>query len=123
MSEHDEAVLTAALDVVSRTGAVTVQVRYHDDQEPTVWLAVAGHHLEDEGVPSAGDPNYWTAAGGMNPTEAVCRLAEKLVDGGTCAHCSRPTGFDEDWSTALLDDVICWSQWDPELRVFRRGCS
>jgi hypothetical protein len=46
-----------------------------------------------------------------------------LVDGAMCAHCGKPTGLEP---TLLVDmpfpEHICWYQYDPELKTFRRGC-
>ena len=32
--------VTAAIDVISRTGVREFQLRYHDDEEPVIWIAV-----------------------------------------------------------------------------------
>ena len=104
--------MLAATDLVRRTGAKQVQVRYQDDEEPTVWIAVALY--ADERV---------EVAAGMNPVRAMLRLCETLVDGGICTHCHRPTGLEPDSITAPpMSDLFCWYVYDPELKVFRRGC-
>jgi hypothetical protein len=51
------------------------------------------------------------------------RLLDQTIDGGTCTHCGRPTGVTDRWESSMpLADVVCWQVYDPELRVFRRGC-
>lgn len=91
-----------------------LQVRWSDDEVPTVWMATAKYQR--------GDEVRWEATGAMGPTQAVLRLCEILIDGGHCTHCSRPTGFTEHFDGMPLDQLVCWYQWDPELSTFRRGC-
>lgn len=101
----------AAVGLIGRTGAENFQLRYQDDEEPTVWVAVATYKKGAE------------AAASLDPVRAILRLAEELVDGGMCAHCKKPSGLDADSLEAMpMDDVICWYQYDPELKTFRRGC-
>lgn len=114
--------LPAAVELMRRTGATSVQIRFSDDEEPVVWMAVVEYgptsplHRVRPGGPR------WEAAGAMSPLRAVFRLCDALFDGGQCQHCKRPTGFAEDVDPQLLEDWICWYQWDPELSTFRRGC-
>lgn len=115
----------AALDLVRRTGATEVQIRYQDDEQPVVWLAVARHKMLAGRPVRDTHPDgelYWSAAAGMAPYAAVMALCETLVDGGTCIHCHRPTGFTEDYQSMPLADHFCWYQYDPELKKFRRSC-
>lgn len=103
--------LAAAIDLLRRTGATEVQVRYSDDPQPLVWMAVARWKDNHE------------SAGAMSPLRAVLRLLEVVVDGGTCRHCSRPSAVSDDFTATMpLADHVCWYQFDPELSVFRRGC-
>lgn len=106
--------LIACVDFLRRMGAKSIQIRYSDDEEPTVWFLVTEHQTKQ-------GPYFETAAG-MSPDIAAVRLCEKLADGGRCMHCKRPTGFTEEVDTQLLDDLICWYQYDPELKTVRRGC-
>jgi hypothetical protein len=108
----DDPRFTAALDLLPRTGAREVQIRYSDDEQPVVWIAVA---LYDEG--------RWESASGHDPVVAAFRLLAQLYDGGRCTHCNKPTGFSEDVDALPFDASICWTQWDPELKKFRRGCA
>jgi len=102
----------ATLSLIGRTGADEFQIRYSDDDEPVVWMAVATYKEKGSEV-----------AAGLNPLTAVLRLAETLVDGGTCTHCKRPSGLDPNsFEKMPADDIICWYQFDPELKTFRRGC-
>lgn len=107
--------LVAVGDMVRRTGAQTFQLRYSDDETPTVWIAVAGY---DRGPFTT---VYETAAG-FSPDSASFRLLERLVDGGQCQHCEKPTGITDEIGTMPLGAAVCWYQYDPELKVFRRGC-
>ena len=106
----DDPRVTALIAMIGRTGAGSFQIRYSDDEDPVVWIAVSEHH------------GHHTAAGGMTPLEAVYRLAELLIDGGECQHCHRPTGVTLDHDDMPLDPLICWYQYDPELATYRRGC-
>jgi hypothetical protein len=111
----DEPRFLAAIDFVRRTGARQVQVRWSDDEQPTVWFVVAGY-VHD------GRERYEVDAS-LDPTRAALRLCERLADGGRCTHCNRVTGLDPDsLDTMPLNELVCWYQYDPELKTFRRGC-
>ena len=116
----------AAIDLLGRTGAENVEIRYSDpaedgDDGPVVWMAVARYpatmpHLEP------GVIRYEVDAA-MTPAGAVLRLAERLIDGGECTHCHRPTIFDADpLGAGALDAIGCVYRFDPELRTYRRTC-
>lgn len=103
----------SALDMLRRTGASKVQVRYSDDEEPTIWFIVAIY-----------DDHAETDAS-LDPEKAVLRLCERLIDGGTCAHCQRPTVFHIDHNDRLgsiIETTFCSYRWDPEVATFRRAC-
>jgi hypothetical protein len=107
----DDPRFTAAIDLLHRTGSSEFQIRYDDEQDPIVWVAVG----------KWGDA--WESAGGMNPVVAVMRLLEAAMDGGTCAYCTKPTGVTDDWEHDMpLGEHVCWWIYDPELQKFRRGC-
>lgn len=110
--------LLAAVQFIRRTGASQVQIRYSDDNEPTIWFVVAVY-LKTGPI---GIEKIEVDAS-TNPEHAALRLCERLADGGICGHCGRTTGFEpiQLWRMPF-DDVICWYQYDPELRTFRRGC-
>ena len=114
----------AAIDLLRRTGLRTFQIRYQDDEQPTVWLAVGEWSRGPDGRPVAkGGAQVFEAAGATNPVQAVMRLCDQVVDGGTCAHCRRPAGVTDDWRSDMpLATVVCWQVYDPELKRFRRSC-
>jgi hypothetical protein len=110
--------LQAALDFLRRTGARQIQVRYSDDEMPVVWFVVASY----DGANPTGTKGVETDAA-LSPTAAVLRLCERLADGGQCTHCGRPTGFEPHLLLRMpYDQQICWYQYDPELKTYRRGC-
>lgn len=114
-SEAEDPRLTAAIDLIGRTGAQQVQIRYSDDEQPTLWL-VAAKFPTDEGW-------AWEAAGAKGPLSAALRLLELVLDGGACAHCGKTSGVWEWWEkTPSLHTHICWYVLDPELGKFRRSC-
>lgn len=101
----------AAVDLVGRTGAKQFQIRWSDDEDPMIWMAVAIYRDAHE------------CAAGMDPLKAVLRLADQLVDGGTCAHCRRASGVSDHWESDMpLNDVFCWYVFDPETKKYRRSC-
>jgi hypothetical protein len=115
--------MLAGIQLVQRVGAKTFQLRYSDDEEPVVWMAVAGHIVHDGKMASRGKVNTYTVGAALTPARAVQRLLDELVDGGRCAHCDRPTGVEHDFaSTMPLSDHVCWYQYDPELELYRRSC-
>jgi len=108
---HKEKLL-GAIAMIRRTGASSVSIRYSDDEQPVVWLVVASYPEDRHEVDAA-----------LDPIRAILRLLERLVDGGQCQHCGRPTGLEPDsLETMPLDKFVCWYQWDPEVKTFRRGC-
>ncbi len=109
----------AALDLLGRCGARTIEFRYsgtgaNADQPPIAWIALA--------VFAAG----FECAAAPDPQTALLRLCHTVIDGGTCTHCERTTGFDADHddtiNLAITGQTICWYMYDPELRTFRRSC-
>jgi hypothetical protein len=107
----------AIIGWLPRLGVQQVQIRYSDEDLPVVWMAVAV------------TPVGMDAAAGLNPNTALRRLAEQLVDGGTCTHCHCPTMIDFDFANARTrfnirtNPPVCWYVHDPELNTFRRSCS
>jgi hypothetical protein len=106
-----EDLTSACSQMLPRLGAKSLQIRYCDEEQPVVWMAVAEFADVDPQVAAA-----------LNPGRALLRLLEQLVDGGKCTHCNRPTGITLEVSSQLFARLICWYQYDPELKVFRRGC-
>lgn len=114
----DSPKMIAGVDLIRRTGAKDFRVGYSDpeDGEPVVWYACS--------IYPGGQSE---AAAAMDPEKAVLRLCEELIDGGTCAHCNKPTVFEENFEDVSFYDLIsrdmfCVYGWDPELKTFRRGC-
>lgn len=107
---YEDPRMIAAVDLIGRTGAEEFSLRYSDDDEPVVWMAIAkwGSH--------------WEAAASIDPLQAVFRLCDQVIDGGVCQHCNRPSGFEPSIDPMPLAEMVCWYQWDPELKTFRRGC-
>lgn len=121
----------ATIDLVKRCGASGFQIRYSgrpedgkppeyetDDPVPVVWIAVA----DFTGAGSSSQLNGYEAAAGMTPLAAVLRLTDQLLDGALCLHCRRPSGVAHDLGTMPLDRLVCWYQFDPELKTYRRSC-
>ena len=109
--------LKAAVDVIGRTGAHNIQIRWSDDEQPVVWFVVASY-----------DEDVWETAAGRDPIDALLRCAAQLIDGGQCRHCGRPSALDTDWENPLSTFAaqvglpICSYTYDPELATFRRSC-
>lgn len=106
----------ALIDLLRRCGSSTFRIEHTDeDNPPIVWVAVAEFAWMGDGV--------FEAAAAPDPYRAVYRLAEQCVDGGTCAHCRRPTGvLDEFDDPTQRMPGVCWYVYDPELDTMRRGC-
>ena len=112
MSGIEDPRLTAAIELIGSSGGREFQVRYDDEQDPIVWVAVATFR-----------GGKWECAGGRTPTEAALRLADECFDGSICAHCARPAGVTDDWKVEMpLADFVCWYVFDPETAKFRRSC-
>jgi hypothetical protein len=104
--------MVAAVDLIGRTGAKEFRIQYCEEEAPPIiWMA------------SAKWGNTWDTAASINPLIAVFRLLDQVIDGGTCQHCGRPTGFEESIDPMPLDALVCWYQWDPSTKKFQRGCA
>lgn len=109
--DEDDPRYVAAVDLIGRTGASEFKVGYTDeDAPPVVWYAAAkwGPH--------------WQVAGALSPLSAMFRLLELVMDGGTCMHCKRPSGFEPSTDPMPLNQMVCWYQWDPSTKTYKRGC-
>lgn len=108
----DDPRFIAAVQMIGRSGGKSFQIRYDEEQEPVVWVAVA----EIRG-------GTWECAGGKTPAQAAFRLLETMYDGGWCAHCGKPAGVTDDWRSEMpLAQTVCWYVFDPETESFRRSC-
>ena len=111
-AQLDDERFLAALDLTRRTGATGIQIRYSDDEQPVIWFVVVEY-----------PDNKFEVDASLDPVRAALRLCERLVDGGQCTHCHRPTGLEPDSiETMPLNQTFCWYQYDPELKKFMRGC-
>lgn len=102
--------MMAGLDMLGRTGMTEAQIRYSDDEEPTVWFVVA--RFEDR----------YEVAADLEPTRAMLKLCEQIIDGGTCTHCHKPTGIIVDDDGVPPIPLVCWYTYDAESKSFKRGC-
>lgn len=100
----------AAVDMLGRTGAEEFQMRWCEEEQPVVWMALARWK------------GTWEVAAATDPSRALFRLCDQVIDGGICQHCSKPTGFALELGDMPLPDHVCWYQYDPELATIRRGC-
>lgn len=114
----DDPRFTALVAMIGRTGAEEFGIRYDTpddpDEGPTAWIAWATYKRGGLTIPQL--------AGDLDPVAAVYALASKLVDGGKCQHCQRPTGITLDPDPMPAEAFVCWYQFDPELATFRRAC-
>ncbi len=115
----------AVIDLLGRTGAKDFQIRYSDDQEPTVWIAVARYSVRSPG--DAFPTRHYQAAGGLTPDAAAYALLEQVLDGGMCVHCGRQTAVERQWDDAeFLAELsavgVCVYAYDPETKRYRRSC-
>jgi hypothetical protein len=120
MNTPDDPRFIAAVKLLERTGSREFQIRYDDDPEPTVWIALGRWEVITAG-PTV-HRGHWECAAAMDPLRAVLRLADQVLDGGTCMHCGKPTGVAHDPDEMPGGEFVCWYQFDPELAVYRRGC-
>jgi hypothetical protein len=110
-SPEDKQKLVAAVDLIGRTGASEIQIRHSPEDEPPIsWTAIARWGSQ------------WECAAAMNPLLAVFRLCDQVIDGGECTHCEKPSGFDSNMDAMPMNQFVCWYQWDPSTKSFKRGC-
>jgi hypothetical protein len=117
--------MTEAIKLLQRVGARDFELRYSEpeaDGSPVVWIAIVGMSVHGGRPRGTGKINHHATASALTPESAVFGLCDDLIDGGQCTHCDRPTGFSEGFKSMPLDAAICWYQWDPEMKTFRRGC-
>jgi|SRR5580765_2277178 len=108
---EDDARFTAAVELIGRTGAIEFQIRHSpEDDLPVTWTAIGKWG------------KVYEVAASMYPLEAIFRLCDQVIDGGECTHCHKPAGFEPSIDPMPLSQFVCWYQWDPECKTFRRGC-
>lgn len=106
----------ACAELLPRLGVRHLELRCSAGDQPdapVVWIAIAHFAEQLTNVPQV--------AARLSPPQACYALLEQLVDGGICLHCGKPSGITLDLDTRLR--FVCWWTYDPELTVFRRGCS
>lgn len=108
----------AFIALIGATGAKSIELRYSDDDEPVVWMAVGAWPIPE------GEPDHHEAAGGLNPVEALLALGEKVIDGGDCPKCKRGTALSDSFTGEKMpaEKGVCWWKYDPTLKAFLRGC-
>lgn len=122
----DDDAMTAAVEVIGRTGARSFNVGFlHDDapSEQAAWYA----HAQYKGT-------RITVENKAGPLEAAEELARKLLDGGQCQHCRKVVSLS---GSAVVRDKtlitgIKWSKeaqaaaglcrWRREGNRWKRGC-
>lgn len=113
---------TAAIDLLQRTGMRQFRIGHSDEDDgaPIIWHATAIYG-------TIGTEIAFQVAAGHNPEMALMRLCEQTIDGAECTHCKKGTIFEH--IDINFDEVVaqfgldaCVYAWDPELKVFRRGC-
>lgn len=121
---HDDRQYVATVDLLRRTGLRKFSLRWQDDEDPVAWLVVGTWPAPDvDGLGATPDRHEVGAA--FHPLAALLNLAEKVIDGGTCRHCSMPTIFDHRLRVGagdVLDLMGCVYRYDPELDTYRRSC-
>jgi hypothetical protein len=117
--EHDDPTIPqflAAVDLIGRTGARDFEFRLSEPDEELsgrpVFVSIASYR----------GGMGWDAGAGATPLASVERLLDQLLDGGQCTHCHRPTGVAHNLGPMPLAEQVCWYQYDPELKTYRRAC-
>jgi hypothetical protein len=112
MTDVDKEKAAAVFKLLERSGAIGLQIRFDDSDEPYLWVAVAMYRKD-----------RWEVAAGHTAVEALERLCERLLDGGKCTHCNRPSGFDpHENGVGPIDQLVCFYRWNPERSEYVRGC-
>jgi hypothetical protein len=102
----------AAVTLLGRTGADEFQIRFSPEDEPPITWTALGRWGK-----------RWECAAAMDPLSAIFRLCDEVIDGGQCTHCKKPAGFESSMDEMPLNQFVCWYQWDPSTKEFKRGCA
>lgn len=119
----------AAMELIGRTAADSFQIRYSDDEQPIVWMALATYGERIKKAVNY-DPKRHVGTSGtilgaaFTPLNAVMALLRNVFElAPECEHCRRPPRVTDDWArTQPLGRAVCWYVFDPELEKFRRDC-
>jgi hypothetical protein len=115
--------MVAGIKLIERTGARQVQIRYSDDEQPVVWMAVGRWSVGEDGVPVAsGGREHYEVMAATDPAKAVMRLADQMIDGGLCPNCHQVTTVVHDERGWPLDHVTCAWTYSAERHAYVRGC-
>lgn len=120
-SELDQARLDAGVDLLRRCGARSITIGHSDlEGAPGITFWYCSAQVADQEW-------AWDVAAARDPLTALSRLLEQLIDGSPCRHCGKPAAFDPDMDIVDMPPVftreLCVYAWDPELKVYRRGCA
>ena len=116
MTDADK--LQAAFKYLRATGASRIALRSSDNEQPVIWIVLAEYPKKN---PLLANETEVEAA--LEPLDAALRLCERLTDGSSCSHCNRRAAFEANSLARMpYDRMLCWYQYDPEMKVFRRGC-
>ena len=115
MPDPNDPKFLQGIDLLRRTGMTSFRVGHTDEEEdapPVIWHCTGTWRKAIE------------CAAALDPTEALMRLCERVIDGGLCTHCKQLTIFIHDVVDPgeALEMMGCVYAWDPELLTFRRGC-
>jgi len=113
-TDPDDPKYLAGIEFLGHTGAKSFELRLTNEDPPDVYIAIVKYER--------GGEDTFSVAASLDPTVAVMRLCEQVTDGGKCNKCGRPSGFSPEPAELPLEKMICWYQWDPELKVIRPGC-
>lgn len=131
-----EAKFLAGVALLGRCGATATQIRYSDDEVPTIWFVVALWELEDMPAESPfrqvladnDREHHFEVAAASSPQKAVIDLLEKIVDGGHCTYCHKQMAFfpeppdTSSLGTALLLSGGCIISYDEDTESYTRSC-
>jgi hypothetical protein len=129
MNEDQDPRFFPALDLLKRTGVRQVQIRYHDDEDPVIWMVAACWYADEHRMPVAtkeeSEGTMWKVAAGFDPSQALFSLLDGVIgehSGGVCTYCMRPSAFDpSDPPRPRLVDNFCWLTFNGS--EFERGCA
>lgn len=115
--------MSAGIALLRRTGSMSFQLRFSDDEDPIVWMAVGEWRIGEDGRPAREGKTHYEVAAAMTPPAAVMRLLDQMIDGGTCPQCERVTSVLHDAAGVRpLGRITCVWGYDAELELYVRSC-
>ena len=94
----------AAVELLRRGGETEFQLRFSDEMDPTLWIAM---------VPLA--ENYWEVAAALTAEEAVFLLCRNLFSASACTHCDKLMMFEPSELEFEMFPDRCAITWSPAL--------